>query len=100
MSRWRRAVFAWRPEELMALLFFLPVAYTLALMSGVRSDLTGPAASYPTAFPRLLVLLGSAAFFVWVARVKPHWKFVRDAMPFVLCANLYVNLHDLIRFYR
>jgi len=100
VSWWRRAVFAWRPEELMALLFFLPVAYTLALMSGAHWEpLTGPAASYPGAFPRLLVLLGSSAFFVWVARVKPHWTFVRDSMPFVLCANLYVNLHDLIRFY-
>lgn len=100
MSRWRRLVFAFRPEEVMSLLFFLPVAYTLALMSGARSaELTGPAASYPGAFPRLLVLIASAALLVWIARAKPHWKFARDAMPFVLCANLYVNLHDLIRFY-
>ena len=98
---WRRAVFALRPEEFMALLLYLPVAVTLAVMGGARPEaLSSPASSYPGVLARLLVLLFSAALLVWVARAKPHWKLVRDTMPFVLCANLYASLHDLIRVYR
>ena len=99
-GRVRRAVFALRPEELGALLLLLAMACALAVMSAARSDtLTGPAASYPGAFQRLIVLLVSTALFIWVVRVKPRWKFFRDAMPFVFSANIYASLHDLIRFF-
>jgi len=96
----RRAVFAFRPEEVATLVLFLPLAYTLARMSAARTDLlAAPAADYPGALPRLIALLVAAVFLVWVVRVKPQWKFVRDAMPLVFCASIYVSLHDLIRFY-
>ncbi len=97
---WRRILFGLRPEEVMTLILFLPVALTLAWMSGTRSAaLSGPAGSYPGVFPRLLLLVFSTGLLLWIARAKPYWKFARDAMPFVLCANIYGNLHDLIHFY-
>lgn len=100
LTRLRRAVFALRPEEVATLVLFVPMAYTLVRMSAARADvLAGPAAAYPGALTRLVALLTAAALFVWIVRVKPQWKSVRDAMPFVFCANIYANLHDLIRFY-
>ncbi len=96
----KRAIFALRPEEAMTLLMFLPMAFALARMSLVKAaTLTGPAAAYPGALPRLLVLLGSAALFVLLVRLRPQWKFVRDVMPFLFCANIYFSLYDLIRFF-
>ena len=58
VSRWSCAVLAFRPEEVMTLLLFLPMAYTLAAMSIAGSGaLAGPASSYPGSFPRLIVLV-------------------------------------------
>ncbi len=100
LERLRRAVFSLRPEELTTFVFFVPMAYTLARMSAAGGGpLDGPAATYPGALARLVALVLAALFFFWVVKVKPHWEFARDAMPFVFCANIYANLHDLIRFY-
>ena len=100
LRRIRRAVFALRPEEFFAFLLFVPMAYALARMSAAHADtLSGPAAAYPLAFPRLVALLAATALFLLLLRLKPRWKLVRDAMPFVFCANIYVSLHDLIHFF-
>jgi membrane-associated phospholipid phosphatase len=97
---WRRAIFALRPEEFATLLLFLPMALTLALMSGAHAAArNGPGAGYPGALPRLFVMLAATAFLLFVVRVKPQWRFVRDALPFLYCASIYASLHDLIRFY-
>ncbi len=101
LARLRRAVFTLRIEEFATLLLFLPMAYALARMSATRAGaLAGPAAGYPGALTRLFILLAATAFFLYVVRAKPHWKFVRDVMPFLFCANIYVSLHDLIHFFR
>ncbi len=101
LARLRRALFALRPEEGMTLVLFVPMALALARMSVARAEtLTGPAATYPGALPRLLLLLASAALFFLLVRVKPQWVFVRDVMPFLFCANIYFSLHDLIHFFR
>jgi len=98
--RIRRAVFSLRIEEFATLLLFAPMASALASMSAAHADtLSGPAASYPGAMARLLALLGATALFLWVVRVKPEWRFVRDVMPFLFCANIYASLHDLIHFF-
>jgi membrane-associated phospholipid phosphatase len=100
LERIRRTVFRLRPEEFGTLLLFLPVAYTLAAMSAASPAVpAGSPASYPGALARLIVLLSASALFLWIVRAKPHWRFVRDAMPFVFCACIYASLHDLIRFY-
>jgi membrane-associated phospholipid phosphatase len=99
-ARIRRAVFSLRPEEFVTLLFFVLTAVALARMSATRADaLDGPAAAYPGALARLLLLLAATAFFAWILRAKPRWTLLRDSMPFVFCANIYASLHDLIRFF-
>jgi len=37
--------------------------------------------------------------FLYVVRMKPHWTFARDLLPFLFCANVYANLHDMIAFF-
>jgi len=99
-ARLRRILFSFRPEELVTLFFFLPVATTLAWLGISHKDvLEGAAAGYPRAFVRLGFLLVATAWFLWVVKARPQWEFARDAMPFLFCANIYANLHDLIRFY-
>ena len=99
-QRLGRAVFHLRSEEFLTLVFFVPMAYALAQMAAVpRGVATGPAAGYPGALARLLVLVGATVFFLWLVRARPQWRFARDVMPFVFCANIYANLHDLIRYF-
>lgn len=88
-----------RPEEAIALAIFVPMAYALARMIGVPPDVGGLAAGYPSSLARLIALLGVAALFLWLLFFRPEWELARDAMPFLFCANVYANLHDLIRFY-
>ncbi len=95
----RRFLFGLRLEEAITLAFFVPMAYTLARMSAVRAIADGPAAGYPGSLARLAALVAATGFFLWLVRFRPKWELLRDAMPFVFCANVYVNLHDLIRFY-
>jgi hypothetical protein len=100
LYRLRRAVFQLRPEELATLLFFVPLAWALARMAAVpHAPTAGAAADYPGATARLVVLLLSAAALIAVARWNPRWRILRDAMPFLLCANIYASLYDLIRFF-
>jgi membrane-associated phospholipid phosphatase len=101
-QRLRRAIFRLRPEELATLLFFVPLAWALARMAATPvtpASPGDPAAGYPGAGARLVVLLLSAAALIVMARWKPRWPLLRDAMPFLLCANVYASLHDLIRFF-
>jgi membrane-associated phospholipid phosphatase len=101
LRRIRHSVLSMRPEECATLLLFLPMA--LALAGLAREPAAAPvhpaAANYPDPLARLITLLGSVVVYFWVARTKPQWKLVRDALPFLFCANIYANLHDLIRFY-
>jgi len=99
-QRLGRAIFHLRSEEFLALVFFVPMAYSLAQMAGAqRGVAVGPEAVYPGALARLLALVGATILFLWLVRAKPQWRFARDVMPFVFCANIYVNLHDLIRYF-
>lgn len=88
-----------RPEEAIAFAIFVPMAYALFRMIGVPPDVGGPAAGYPSSLARLVALLGVASLFFWLLFFRPQWELARDAMPFLFCANVYANLHDLIRFY-
>jgi membrane-associated phospholipid phosphatase len=101
IRRLRRGIFRLRPEELATLFFFVPLAWALARMAMVpgASETGGEAAGYPGAGARLAVLILSAAALLAVARWNPRWRLIRDAMPFLLCANVYASLYDLIRFF-
>jgi hypothetical protein len=68
--RLHRAVFALRPEEFFTLVLFAPMAYALARMSATHADtLSGPAAAYPLALPRLVALLAPPALFLFLLRL-------------------------------
>jgi membrane-associated phospholipid phosphatase len=90
-----------RLEECITLLFFVPIAVALASLAQAppEAPVSPAAANYPGSFQRLITLVGSVVVFLWVARTKPHWALIRDSLPFLFCANIYANLHDLIRFY-
>ena len=84
----RRFLFQLRLEEAITLVFFVPMAYTLARMSAVQAIADGPAADYPGSLSRLGALVAATAFFLWLVRFRPKWELLRDAMPFVFCANV------------
>ena len=98
----QRLVFRFRPEETISLLLFVPMAIALVSLSlspGRTVPVDPAAAGYPDSFVRLITLVGSVIVFLWVVRTKPHWQLARDSLPFLFAANIYGNLHDLIRFY-
>jgi membrane-associated phospholipid phosphatase len=94
-------VFALRPEELVALLFFLPTSYlTLAAYSyALDAGLAGR--RYPGGVARLLVaaiLVGALALANRVRPRSPVVQGLREVLPFVVCILIYTNLHDTIGF--
>ncbi|HLQ67675.1 MAG TPA: phosphatase PAP2 family protein [Candidatus Limnocylindrales bacterium] len=97
----RRLLFTLRPEEVMTLILFVPVAYALAVIAANPSlyPVDPAAAGYPGALPRLIALAATVVIMLWIARVEPRWELIRDSLPFLFCANIYVSLHDVIRFY-
>lgn len=98
----RRLLFQFRAEETISLLFFVPMAVALASLSitpGAAAPVNAAASNYPDSFARLVTLVGSVVVFLWVVRTKPRWELARDSLPFLFAANIYGNLHDLIRFY-
>jgi membrane-associated phospholipid phosphatase len=97
----RRILFTLRPEEVMTLILFLPVGYALAVIAGNPSAYpVDPAiAGYPGALPRLIALAATVLVALVIARVEPRWELIRDSLPFLFAANIYVSLHDVIRFY-
>jgi membrane-associated phospholipid phosphatase len=96
-----RFLFTLRPEEVMTLLLFVPVAIALAgvAMNQAAYPVDPAAAGYPGALSRLIALLATMALTLVIVRTKPRWELIRDSLPFLFCANIYVNLHDLIGFY-
>ena len=54
---------------------------------------------YPDAFTRLVALAASVTIFLTIVRVKPQCRFARDVIPFLFCANVYANLHDMIAYF-
>jgi len=91
-------IFSLRPEEFVALLFFLPMAYfTFKAYLFFRQNGHIPNV-FAGAVERFFVVL-FAIFVVWlIARYKPNWRVFRDALPFGFCIAIYTNLHDTVHF--
>jgi len=83
----------------MTIVFFVPVAIALACVGPEPRLLGTPAAGYPSAAVRLAFLIVVAAALVLIAWLRPRWEFARDVLPFLFCATIYTDLHDLIRFF-
>jgi membrane-associated phospholipid phosphatase len=100
LVRARHALFQFRPEEAVTLVYFLPMVYALTRMSLHFSE-------HGAALPpegrwivgRLIWLVVFMVAFVWLIRSKPHWRIVRDVLPFLFAGQIYTNLHDLIHFF-
>jgi len=81
------------------LILFVPVAIALAGVAARPYPVDAVVAGYPSALARLIALIVTVGILAAVVRLKPRWELARDALPFLFAANIYANLHDLIRFY-
>jgi membrane-associated phospholipid phosphatase len=94
----RRIVFSMRLEEFLAFLFFWPMAYfTLKAYLFFRAQ-----GNIPKLFNGDMQRLGAVIVIILIAyiiaRKKPAWSFLRDALPFAYCLAIYTNLHDTVHF--
>ena len=94
-------LFAFRPEEVITVFLYVPLAYVLASIVAVGGGmpLTAATADFPPPLTRLVTLAASVVVFLWIVRTKPHWSLARDMLPFLFAANLYLNLHDMIAWF-
>ncbi|MBP6702800.1 MAG: inositol phosphorylceramide synthase [Vicinamibacteria bacterium] len=98
----RRAFFAMRPEEAIAVLFLLPTTWltVVAHYFAPESGVVGP--RFAGGVIRIGVAFVCAATLYLSARRKPaHGTplfVLREMLPFLLCILIYTNLHDTIGF--
>lgn len=86
-----RYLFRLRFEELLALVFFLPMAYLTLRFAGEEGFTRGN-------LERFFVLLAIAFAFWAILRRHKYLLLVRDFVPIIVCLVIYLNLHDLIHF--
>ncbi len=102
MRRAIRNVWQLRPEEAIALVFFLPslLVTARAYRFFARSGEPVPP-RFQHGFLRLGITVVAVALFVWFVRRKPWWSrlgWIREVMPFAFCIAIYTNLNDTIHF--
>jgi membrane-associated phospholipid phosphatase len=94
----KKATFSMRLEEFVAFLFFWPMAY-FTLMAYRFFQAQG---RIPRVFNGDMQRLGVIVVIIFIAyiiaRKKPAWSFLRDALPFAYCLAIYTNLHDTVHF--
>lgn len=87
-----------RLEEFVAFVFFWPMAY-FTLKGYLYFYSKG---QVPKVFDEDMKRLGAVVVVIIItyiiARKKPSWSFLRDALPFSYCLAIYTNLHDTIHF--
>ena len=101
MSKLERALFALRPEEAIALVFFLPsMAITLRADLLISRMGQGVPPRIVHGLVRLAVTAGLGALYAIALRLRAGWREspLRDLMPFAFCIAIYTNLHDTIHF--
>lgn len=83
-----------RIEEIVAAIFFLPMAFFTFLYCGRDGYARGTEA-------RFYFTLGMIAVYIFLLARYSHKRWVRvmrDLMPFAFCIAIYTNLHDLVYF--
>lgn len=87
-----------RLEEFIAIIFFLPMVYLtskayyfFAVHGKVPRRIEGD-------MQRIWVTVGVFLVFLIILKFKPHWRFLRDWLPFGFCIAIYTNLHDTVHF--
>ena len=98
LSRIKRFIFSFRPEEFIALLAFFPMscltfkAYFFFQSQGhIPKRFSGD-------MQRLAVVVVIIIIAYLIARYRPGWTFLRDVLPFAYCLAIYTNLHDTVHF--
>jgi membrane-associated phospholipid phosphatase len=97
-KHWLSWVFRFRIEEILALLALGPMIYYTSKgylfyrAQGHVPDL------FMGDIQRVLGVIIAVAIAFIIIRIKPQWKFIRLALPFLYCLAIYTNLHDTIPF--
>lgn len=98
MTRLKQFIFSMRLEEFVAFIYFWPMAYfTFKAYSFFQAQ-----GDIPRRFIGDMQRLGAVVLVIIItyiiARKKPNWAFLRDALPFAYCLAIYTNLHDTVHF--
>ena len=91
MTNLTRHLFRLRLEELLALVFFVPMSILTLAYAGEEGFTPGNIERY---FAVLVLVL----LFVVVVRRNRYLQILRDLLPIACCVVIYLNLHDLIHF--
>jgi len=98
VSRLKRIVFSFRLEEFIALIAFFPMTF-LTFKAYLFFKSRG---NVPNVFvgdmQRLAAVVLVIIIAYIVARFRPRWTLLRDALPFAYCLAIYTNLHDTVHF--
>lgn len=86
-----RACFRLRIEELLCLVFFIPMSVLTLVYAGEEGFRPGN-------LERYVALLLLAILFVTLVRKNRYLVVIRDWFPIASCVVIYLNLHDLIHF--
>ena len=94
----KRAIFSFRLEEFIALVAFFPMTFlTFKAYFFFKSQ-----GQVPNVFigdmQRLAAVVIVIIIAYIIARFRPGWTLLRDALPFAYCLAIYTNLHDTVHF--
>ncbi len=93
-----KAIFFFRFEEFVAILFLIPVTYfTFKAYFFFQTQGDIPR-RFSGGVVRLVVVLIVLILAWMIAKYKPEWRFLRDVLPFGYCIAIYTNLHDTVHF--
>ena len=94
----KRAIFSFRLEEFIALVAFFPMTF-LTFKAYFFFKAQG---KVPNVFigdmQRLAAVVIVIIIAYIIARFRPSWTLLRDALPFAYCLAIYTNLHDTVHF--
>jgi len=96
--RWSSLLFRLRIEEFIALVFFGPMVYLTAKAYFFLDAQGHVSRRFVGDVERVFAVVIVAVLVMFIARYRPRWKALRDALPFVYCIAIYTNLHDTIHF--
>jgi membrane-associated phospholipid phosphatase len=94
----KRIVFSFRLEEFLTLVAFFPMAY-LTIKAYLFFQSQGHVPKLFIGDMQRLAVVVIVIFAAYlIARFRPGWSFLRDALPFAYCLAIYTNLHDTVHF--
>ncbi len=95
---WYSAIFRLRIEEFIALVFFGPMVYLTAKAYFFFEAQGHVPRRFVGDVQRVFGVVLVIALVILIARFRPRWTLLRDALPFAYCIAVYTNLHDTIHF--